>query len=80
MMKYFQEYLQDQFSNNYEGLDDSFEESFEKWMLEQNPEDWIFYGNSYAHKKQMEVYAEMGIVLDNLKETVKKGQYGKNHD
>lgn len=70
-MKTFEQYLQDQFWKQYNGLDDEAD-----WMAELEPQDWIDYAESWvadAYKEKQNDYEKnFDDMMDNQIEKINK--------
>ncbi|NCB43897.1 MAG: hypothetical protein EOM59_14960 [Clostridia bacterium] len=75
-MKTFEEYLQEQFWKQYNGLDDEAPEAEADWMAELEPQDWIDYAKSWvadAYKEKQNDYEKnFDDMMDNQIEKINK--------
>ena len=49
----FEEYLQEQHIKGYIGSKDNAVEDYEKWIVELEVEDWLYYGDLYGTRKAL---------------------------
>lgn len=50
-MKTFEEYLQEQFWKQYNGLDDESPDAEQDWIAELEPSDWIDYAGQWVREE-----------------------------
>ena len=51
MIKTFEEFLQIEHCNQYEGIKDNIIDDFERWICELSADEWLEYGEEWADYK-----------------------------
>ena len=51
MFKSFEGFLHNKFGMEYVGLDDDYSDSFDDWLCDMDPDEWIALGDEYAETR-----------------------------
>jgi len=51
-MSDFEQFLMEQFSKDYHGLDDEMPDAFEDWLSNLDVDEWIKFAEQYAKKRE----------------------------
>lgn len=68
-MKYkdFEDYIQTKHAEQYHGLDDEMPDDYNTWLEDLSIEDWLVYGNNFAHKYALENMEDMAKkIIDSI--------------
>jgi hypothetical protein len=56
--KDFEEFLEDEHSEVYVGLDDDMPDDFNYWLCDLDPDEWIELGDKYADQRVSYLYEQ----------------------